>query len=279
MIPSISVIIPTFNRRRTVGRAVQSVLDQSFSDFELIVVDDRSSDGTVSLLRERFHDHRMRILGLEHHRGVSAARNEGVKAARGDWIAFLDSDDEWHSDKLARQWHYHREHPDFRIGQTREIWVRHGRRVNSPRSHQKFEGDLFAASLQRCMITPSSVLLHRRLFLEVGGFNEALPACEDYDLWLRITARYHVGLVDEYLLTRYGGHEDQLSATVPVLDRFRIRSLIGLLETVTLKPDQAAAARRILARKARIVASGARKRGRHAAADSYETIAQQYGAK
>jgi len=170
-----------------------------------------------------------------------------------------------------------RRNPQYRILQTREAWIRNGVRVNPPATHEKKEGDLFAVSLKRCMITPSSVMMQKTLLEEVGGFNEALPACEDYDLWLRITARYPVGLIDEILLRRYGGHDDQLSATVPVLDRFRIRSMIGLLESGALTNEQADLTRRELAARADICANGYRKRGKKELYEQYRTIARQFG--
>lgn len=274
--PSVSVIIPTYNRAHTIERAVTSVLGQRFRDFELIVVDDGSTDGTVQLdiLKPRSHP-LLRLVRFEKNGGVSRARNAGVRESTGIWIAFLDSDDEWRRDKLSAQVAWTEQHPEFRIVQTREVWIRNGTRVNPPLTHEKKHGWIFEQSLQRCMVTPSSVLMQRTLFDEAGGFNESLPVCEDYDLWLRITCSCPVGLVDRLLLTRYGGHGDQLSRSVEAIDRFRVQSMQNLLNSDRLTPEQRLLTRRMLARKAGFVAEGARKRGNLEVYEIYRGIADQ----
>jgi glycosyltransferase involved in cell wall biosynthesis len=274
--PRISIIIPTFNRCDLLQRALASVFSQTYRDWELIVVDDGSTDGTdqhPGIVQERPE---YRFTRLETNHGVAAARNHGVSLATGAWLAFLDSDDTWLPEKLARQVAWIDNHPHYRIVQTREIWVRDGVRVNPPRTHEKTGGDLFRQSLARCMITPSSVMLQQSLFAEYNGFNASLPACEDYDLWLRITAQWPVGLVDEYCMTRYGGHDDQLSATTPVLDRFRIRALLDLLASGRLTPQQIEWTRQTLAVKARIVANGYFKRHKEFDYEHYLHIARQF---
>jgi glycosyltransferase involved in cell wall biosynthesis len=276
MPPLVAVIIPTYNRAALLERAVQSVLGQTFRDFELMVVDDGSTDGTKELSLFKEPDPRLRCLKLPHNRGVSAARNVGVRVTSAPWLAFLDSDDEWLPHKLERQVRWTNGHPDMPIVQAREIWIRHGRRVNPPKTHEKFGGDLFAASLERCMITPSSAMLSRNLFEKSGGFNEDFPACEDFDLWLRITCRHGVGLVDEYLLKRYGGHADQLSATVPVLDRFRIRSIADLLSADLLTAGQRELAQKNLLKRAAIVAQGYKKHGNNEEYERYRKIICRY---
>lgn len=276
MPPLVAVIIPTYNRAALLERAVQSVLSQTFRDFELVVVDDGSTDNTADLPTVKNPDQRLRYIKFPQNRGVSAARNAGVKATSSPWLAFLDSDDEWLPEKLAKQVRWTDEHPDIPIVQTREIWIRRGKRVNPPKTHEKIEGDLFAASLERCMITPSSVLLRRTLFNEAGCFNESFPACEDYDLWLRVTCRCPVGLVNEYLLKRYGGHADQLSAIVPALDRFRILSITGLLAGNKLTEKQKIRARESLLKRVRILAQGYKKHGNKEEFERYEKIFSQY---
>lgn len=275
MQPFVSVIIPVFNRRVLLERALKSVLAQNFRDFECIVVDDGSDDESGSL--PCLCSPGVRLIRLPERRGVSAARNIGVAAAHSPWVAFLDSDDEWLPEKLRRQTAWVRQHPHYRILQSREAWIRNGVRVNPPATHEKTEGDLFAASLERCMITPSSVMLQKELLNEIGGFNEAMPACEDYDIWLRITVQYPVGLVDEILLRRYGGHGDQLSATVPVLDRFRLRSLLGLVEGGLLNEKQEMMVRGQIAVRATICANGYLKRGNREAYEQYRSIGLHYG--
>ena len=274
MTPTVAVIIPVHNRREYLERAVESVLKQTFKRFECIVVDDGSDDGSDR--PARFTDNRVRLIRFDMHSGVSRARNAGVAATRAPLIAFLDSDDEWKRDKLKSQLEWLTRHPHYEILQSREEWIRNGVRVNPPATHVKREGNLFAASLERCMVTPSSVLLTRTLFAAYGGFNESLPACEDYDLWLRITARHRVGLVDEIHLCRYGGHGDQLSATVPALDRFRVRSMLGLLIEGGLTRDQRILVTRQLCRKTAILANGYKKRGNQELYERYNILAQRY---
>lgn len=257
--PFLSVVIPVFNRRELLRRAIQSVLKQTFKDFELIVVDDGSTDGVEGL--DELREPGVKFLRLEENGGVSRARNRGVELSGGEWICFLDSDDLWMPRKLEKQVRWTKSNPDFRILQSKEIWIRNGKRVNPPSTHEKSAGDLFEASLDRCMITPSSVMMQRSLFEECGRFDESLPACEDYDLWLRISCRYPVGLVNEYLLYRYGGHPDQLSSSVMGLDRFRIKSLLRLLTHEELSEKQRELARKTLVKKAQIVANGYMKRG------------------
>jgi glycosyltransferase involved in cell wall biosynthesis len=277
MTPLIAVIIPTFNRAALIERAINSVLCQTFRDFEAVVVDDASTDGTDGLPIFKKSDPRLRYIKLPENRGVSHARNAGVKATSAPWLAFLDSDDEWLPQKLERQVRWTEEHPDMHIVQTREFWIRRGRRVNPPKTHEKSDGDLFSASLERCMITPSSVMLRRTLFNEAGGFNESLSACEDYDLWLKVTCRCRVGLIDGHLLKRYGGHADQLSAAVPALDRFRIRSIIDLLAADALTSSQRELARENLLTRAQIVAKGYKKHGNAKECGHYEKIIAAYG--
>ncbi|WP_061232946.1 glycosyltransferase family 2 protein [Leptospira noguchii] len=232
----ISVVIPTYNRENKILNSISSVLKQTLPPKEIIVVDDGSTDATVSKIQETFSD-KVQILLLEH-KGVSHARNRGVENASGDWIAFLDSDDEWLSEKLDKQWKHIEEHPETEILQSQEIWIRNGRKVNPPTRLSKKDGDIFEQSLEFCSVTPSSVLLKKELYQNQGGMDEKLLACEDYDLWLRITSQTTVVLLDEFLLVRYGGHKDQLSFQYPAMDRFRIYSILKLLSSHLLNQTQ-----------------------------------------
>ena len=273
MAPLVSVIIPTYNRAGLVRLAVASVKAQTFRDFEIVVVDDGGADGTYEALAA---DRELRVLRHPHRQGVAAARNLGVAAARGEWLAFLDSDDLWLPDKLARQMSFLEGRPELLICQTDETWVRRGVRVNKPAAHRKVAGWIFLPSLGRCMISPSAVMLHRRLLEAHGGFDETLPAAEDYDLWLRLTWRYEVGLVDEPLVIKRGGHPDQLSGQWGI-DRFRIRALVKLLADPDLPGAYARAARRMLAAKGAIYAQGCHKRGRQTEAAWYENLSRAAG--
>jgi glycosyltransferase involved in cell wall biosynthesis len=253
----ITVVIPVYNRADRLPQAVASVLEQSGPPLELIVVDDGSEDDVQESLKRFAGDTRLQIL-RQSQSGVSRARNHGVRLGSGEWIAFLDSDDIWMPGKLSAQMGAMR-HSGDSINQTQEIWIRHGRRVNPPVHAVKKGGDIFLPSLRHCMITPSSVLMSRRLFEESGGFDETFPACEDYDLWLRITCKYKVGLVEKPLLTRHGGHADQLSAKYPAMDRFRVQALLKWLAAnpTDFRRD---AVLEVLGEKLRILGNGYRKR-------------------
>jgi len=273
---SVAVIIPVYNREKCIVRALQSVVAQSWSPTQIIVVDDGSTDGTAAVLDRVKNTFNLTVITLNTNHGVSFARNRGVAASTASFIAFLDSDDLWEPNKLEQQMRWFQKNPHMRIVQTREIWIRSGKRVNPPKTHIKKSGHIFMASLKRCMITPSSVVMDRGLFDEFRGFNESLPACEDYDLWLKITSRYSVGLVDEDLMTRYGGHGDQLSATVPVLDRYRVRSMLDVLHHYKISPEQEEKLRATMVKKAAIIAAGCQKRGYKIGYETYRQIAQKY---
>lgn len=270
----VTVVIPTWNRARLVAEAIDSVLAQSLAPREILVVDDGSTDDTVVAL-ERYGN-AIRVLRLKENRGVSAARNRGIEASLGRYVAFLDLDDLWLPRKLEAQMAYVREHPDIRIHQTDEIWIRNGVRVNSGKRHQKTEGWIFEKSLELCLISPSAVMIEKRLFEEVGLFDERYPACEDYDLWLRITCRFPVGLVPKPLIVKRGGHADQLSQ-LPVLDKYRIEAIRNILSSGVLSETQRRAALSILCQKCRIYAAGCEKRQRHEEAEHYLRIIGEIG--
>ena len=223
--PVFSVVIPTFNRAHTLPRAIESVLNQSFKDFELIVVDDGSTDDTQRIV-ERYPVQYF----YQENSGVSTARNRGIEVSRGKYIAFLDSDDEWKKDKLAVQYQFFQENPNFLIHQTDEIWIKDGKFLNKKRYHQKKEGNIFYDSLHLCLISPSAVAMKKELFEEVGLFREDFEVCEDYELWLRVTRRYPVGFTPKPLVIKYGGHEDQLSRKYFGMDRWRIKAMLPFIK-------------------------------------------------
>jgi glycosyltransferase involved in cell wall biosynthesis len=268
----VSVVLPTYNRGWTVREAIESVLDQRDGNFELIVVDDGSTDDTCTLLAT--YGDRLRVL-RQPNRGVSAARNTGIRAANGELIALLDSDDAWLPGKLATQVDFFSRHPQALICQTEEIWIRNGVRVNPGKRHRKDSGMIFERSLTLCLVSPSAVMMRKSLLDEVGLFDESLPACEDYDLWLRIAWQYPIHLIDQPLIIKRGGHVDQLSR-MPELDKFRIRAITRLLDRGCLSPAQREASLGVLRTKCAIYAKGCRKRGRTAEARHYEQLAGRY---
>jgi glycosyltransferase involved in cell wall biosynthesis len=255
--PKVSVIIPTYNRRDLVREAIASVLTQSFDDFELIVVDDGSEDGTA----EAVHEFPGVRYVYQPNRGVSAARNLGVSLSQDELIAFLDSDDLWQPRKLEQQVAFFVEHAEGQICQTEELWLRNGVRINPHNKHRKAGGDIFARSLDLCLVSPSAVMMRRELFERMGGFDEDLPACEDYDLWLRIAARLPVYLIETPLVIKRGGHADQLSHKFWGMDRFRVTALSKLLASGVLSEEQRQQTEHVLRRKCIILAKGAEKRG------------------
>ncbi len=268
----VSVIIPTYNRGRMLAEAIDSVLAQTFTDFQLIVVDDGSTDNTTDIL-SAYQDEIVCI--RQENSGVSAARNRGINSASGDFIAFLDSDDLWLPEKLFHQVRFFNENKEALICQTEELWIRKGVRVNPGNRHKKQSGMIFKPSLALCLVSPSAVMIKKRLFDEVGLFDESLPACEDYDLWLRIGCRFPIYLIDIPLITKRGGHKDQLSAS-PGLDKYRIQAIKNILESGNLSDDQLFEAQKILKEKCRIFSNGCMKRGRIEEADYYRQLADRF---
>ena len=252
---SITVVIPTYNRSLLLVRAVESVLEQTYP-CECIVVDDASTDDTLDQLR--VFANRIQILSFPQNKGVSEARNKGVLAAKTEWIAFLDSDDVWKPDKLINQVAYLKQHPLFDITQCDEAWIRDDKPKQKKVYHLKQEGWFFKESLERCLISPSAVLLTKRLFNAYHGFNLQLPACEDYDLWCYLTRDYPVGFNANIDMIKYAGHANQLSER-PFLDQYRLKTLTSLLnqETNALYSSYIEA---VLDRKQAIVDQGKLKR-------------------
>jgi glycosyltransferase involved in cell wall biosynthesis len=261
--PSVSVIIPVYNRPVQILRSVQSVIEQKYDNFECIVVDDGSTDETPSVLQSL--GKKIRVITTEN-RGVSAARNIGVEKSVGDFIAFLDSDDEWKPLKLKNQMAHLLEN-SWQITQTDEIWIRNGNFLNKKKKHTKPEGDIFLQSLELCCVTPSAVLIKKDLFEKYGGFDESLPACEDFDLWIRMSLNERFGLLNAKLVVKYGGHSDQLSAT-PTLDKYRILSLHKIITTTgNLSEHHRTAMVANLKKRAEIYSNGAIKRGKKEESD------------
>ena len=264
----ISIVIPTFNRIGSLPRALDSALNQTYQPSEIIVVDNGSLDGTTKLLRERYPSIRLLI---EKKLGVSAARNKGIRHSKFQWIALLDSDDAWDKTKLEKQKNALASSQDqFRLVHTNEIWIRNGSKFNQMKKHQKFGGDIFNNCLSLCCISPSSVLINKNIFKEVGYFDESLPVCEDYDLWLKICSQEKILFINQKLTLKYGGHKDQLSKTYWGMDRFRIKSLENLILNYKLKPDQKINAIKTIVKKLKIIVNGAYKRNNSSIINKYE---------
>ncbi|MBI5664510.1 MAG: glycosyltransferase [Nitrospirae bacterium] len=256
-LPKVSVIVPVYNRGETVKRAIDSVLSQSYMPEEIIVVDDCSTDRTPDILKS--YGEKISVLRLQINSGPSAARNAGIRHARNEWTAFLDSDDCWERDKLKKQVEYLRKCPFYQLLQSEEIWIRNGKRVNACKHHKKPLGWIWEQSLERCLVSPSGVLVKKSLLERYGGFDESLPVCEDYDMWLKISRHHPAGLDPALSVIKYGGHQDQLSHRYPAMDRFRVESLARLLKEET-HPDFRKKIIDILEKKLKILIQGYEKR-------------------
>lgn len=271
---SVSAIIPTYNRRDALRRALYSVLAQRCPVKEIIVIDDGSTDQTADMMQSEFP--RVKYF-YQENAGVSSARNSGIGLASGEWLAFLDSDDEWLPDKVLRQVSALMTQADARVCHTEEIWIRNGRRVNAGHKHRKKGGHIFSHCLPLCAMSPSSIMIHRSVFNSAGLFDESLPACEDYDLWLRITARYPVLFIEQPLIVKYGGHDDQLSRKYWGMDRFRIHALAKILDAGILTDDsERLAAVNMLRKKCAIFSAGALKRDKQFEAFRYQQIMDRF---
>lgn len=225
----VDVIIPTFNRAQYLDRAILSVLNQTYKDFKLHIVNDGSTDDTSALLL-KYASHPQVIIHCQENRGVSSARNLAVKNSNSPWISFLDSDDEWQPHKLQKQMDFLQKNPHSRFLHAEEVWIRNGVRVNPKVKHHKGQHELFKRSLEFCLISPSTVILRRDLLIEHNLFNESFTVCEDYDLWLNILAYEEIDFLPEFVTNKYGGHSDQLSTQFVAMDYWRIKSMLNLLQ-------------------------------------------------
>jgi len=270
---NISVVIPTYNRSGLLRRALLSVIAQTLSPTEIIVVDDGSSDDTAAMICEEFPKV---SYCRQENRGVSSARNLGIRHATGDWIALLDSDDEWLPEKLTKQVAALVASPESKICHTEEQWIRNSVRVNPAKQYAKPGGWIFKDCLPLCAISPSTVMIHRSVFDDVGLFDTCFPTCEDYDLWLRITANYPVLLIQDPQIKKHGGHQDQLSQQHWGMDRFRITALQKIIDGNQLSTENRQAAVGMLLKKAEIYLNGVTKRGKTEEMDYYRQLIDRY---
>jgi glycosyltransferase involved in cell wall biosynthesis len=270
---SISVVIPTYNRWNLLNRALSSVVNQTYLAHQIIVVDDGSDEFVSDSLRHSFP--RVQFLRQEN-KGVASARNLGIKQSTGEWIALLDSDDEWEPIKLEKQMAFLEKFPELQAIHTGERWIRNGNEVTPPAYLDKSSHLLWERSLSHCLICPSSVLIDRSVFETVGLFDEELTVCEDYDFWLRMLLEQEIGLVNEKLVIKHGGHSDQLSTATWGMDRFRVMALQKILSNPMLSNDRKVNVLEVLHKKCGILAQGAEKRGKLEEAQKYKHLSDQY---
>ncbi len=273
----ISVILPTYNRASRLKRAVRSIQEQTLPPRELIVIDDGSTDNTAAIVSGLAENSPFPIkLIRRKNSGAAAARNRGICAARFPYLCFLDSDDWWLPHKLERQFAAMRQHSQFPVSHTREIWYRRGVRVNQKKKHDPPHGDIFLPSLRMCMVGMSTIMVKREIFARFGLFDEQLPCCEDYDLWLRIGAKEQFLLIPEQLICKDGGREDQLSSQYRMgMDMYRIQALEKLLANSHLTDTQRGMAMEELARKCTIYGKGCLKHGRIREGERYLSLPLQ----
>ena len=265
----ISVVIPTLNRINTLQRALDSVINQTYKPAEIIVVDNGSSDGTLKFLREQYP--KITIL-TENKIGVSSARNKGIKKSINQWIALLDSDDAWHPKKLEIQTSMlDSALKEYNLIHTDEVWFRNNKHINQMKKHKKQGGYIFERCLSLCCISPSSVLFKKNILDKVGLFDESLPVCEDYDMWLKICSSEEVLFAQDKLTYKYGGHKDQLSKSYWGMDRFRIKSIENIIKNFDLTYKQKKQAKKELIKKLKIIINGAFKRNNLSIVNEFST--------
>ena len=269
---TVSVVIPTLNRRCLLKRAISSVLMQTVEPDEIIVVDNGSTDQTDIMVSSSFPTIKYLV---EKKRGVSAARNKGIKFSQSNWVALLDSDDTWAPNKIEKQLQFANQNKDLRLIHTNEIWYRNGKLLNQMKKHQKSGGNIFEKSLELCCVSPSSSIIQKNVFNDYGFFDEKLEVCEDYDMWIRITAKEEIGYLSEPMVFKYGGHEDQLSKKFWGMDRFRIKSLEKNIENNWFSKEQIKTVYKKLIEKLIIVSTGAKKRGNQEAFQKYDQKLKQ----
>ena len=276
--PFFSVIIPTYNRKEFLKIAINSVLSQSYQDYELIVIDDGSADGTMEMIGTGHWPvgKKREITYLRQaHQGVAEARNTGIKAAIGEFICFLDSDDRFREDKLDITCKNIKKHPEYKIFHTEEIWYRSGEYLPQKGHHKKPSGWVFENSVKLCSIGLSTAAINKMIFKEIGLFDKDFPACEDYDFWLRATPKFPVYLIPEYLTIKEGGRSDQLSKMYPAMDTFRICALKKIINSGILSKKNCTIAFSELKKKCEIYIKGAQKRGKFTEVDAYKKMIQE----
>lgn len=201
----VSIVLPTYNRCYCIGRAIDSVLRQTYTDFELLVIDDASTDDTETLIQKIAEtDARVRYFRQPQNSGASAARNEGIRRAKGSCIAFQDSDDVWKADKLEKQMRILEEDPEIGLVYCMyEGRKKDGTFVHIPDDSMEkslLHGDMYRLLLQGNVIGAPTAVVRRECLAKSGLFDEELTCLEDWELFLRIAKEQKIGYVDEPLL-------------------------------------------------------------------------------
>lgn len=269
----VSIILTTYNRESFLAEAVNSVLAQDYQSFELLVIDDASTDRSY----EQLQPYLPYLTYLRHseNRGVSAARNTGLEYSKGKYLCFLDSDDLWEKKKLSSQMRFLQTNPTYQVCYTNETWLHQGHWLNQKEKHRKYSGYIFEKLLPLCIISPSSIIIARHLLEQIGYFDESFPACEDYELWLRLGSQYPIGYLEKRLIVKRGGHIDQLSQKYLGLDKLRIKAILKILGSGILSIPQWEAAWEELNKKCRIFGCGCLHHQREEEAAFFFSIPEQ----
>ena len=266
----ISVIIPTLNRANLLERALRSVVNQTFPPDEIIVVDNGSTDDTKNMIKDNFQNIKYYFLS---DKGVSKARNLGIKNSNCEWVSFLDSDDEWHRKKLEKQINFIKYNSKCKFVHSNEVWLRNGIHLNQLKKHKKKGGNIFKNCLKMCCISPSSVILKKNIFYDYGFFDESFQVCEDYEMWLRISAKEEICFLEDKLLIKHGGHKDQLSKKFWGMDRFRVYAIEKNLLNNNFSEYQNGLAKFFLLQKLEVIINGAKKRNN---IETFEKFKKKY---
>lgn len=202
--PEVSVILPTYNRAKTLHRAIQSVLNQTFGDFELIIVDDGSTDDTEEAIKA-FRDNRIKYIKCKENKGAPVARNTGIGLAEGEYVAFQDSDDEWLPEKLEKQMKIFETTPiNVGIVYTAFWQKKDNSQIYIPyASVKQKEGDIHTELLKESFIGLPTVVIRKKCFEKAGMFDENLPRLQDWELVIRLAKHYNFRFIDEPLVTAY----------------------------------------------------------------------------
>jgi len=215
---SVSVVIPVYNRANTIRDAISSIFIQDIVS-EIIIIDDASEDSLIHFLEP--YSSRIKYYRCNQNKGVSAARNIGVDIAKSKYIAFLDSDDIFLNKKIEKQLSFMIDN-NLKISHSNEFWYRGNRYINQNKNNLRYGGYIFDKVLDKCRVSPSSLMIERELFMSVGGFDESLRVCEDYEFILRVAPFNEIGYIDEKLITKRSITDDQLSSSIEYIESIRL---------------------------------------------------------
>ncbi len=224
-IPKVTVFIPVYNREQYVGEAIESILAQTFTDFEILLVDDGSTDSSVDTIRS-FSDSRIRLVCSEENLGIPKTRNKGVELARGQYMAMLDSDDRAYPNRLEKQIAFLDSHPEYaQIGSWCRMMDAQGHVLNKIKRQPALPDDIHAQFLFRCAMSNRSIMA-RTAILQEYGYRNDFPRCQDYELHVRLAKKYKLGNIPECLV--YGRiHPQQITGQTSGLGDTKKQEIIS----------------------------------------------------